>query len=98
MALQCVDFYQFYLPSIDGNELFVGEGRECAYGVAGGHVRQVGQVLATQVDGQGASVLLHAVALFQEEQRLGQASADMLLREVDGARRPTAPHLGQIPG
>lgn len=69
--------------AVDKNQFLGYERCQRAYRVRGGHVRQVGKVLAAHVDLERGVVALVAVIVGKKKQRLGQTSADMFLRKVD---------------
>ena len=83
MQLVVVD--DFYFFTLYGNELFIGKGRERAYGIAGGHVGDAGKVFTAELYAQGASVLLCAVSVFEIEKRFCQPASDVFLGEADNA-------------
>ena len=76
---------EFDLSAVDSDELLVGKLREGADGVARRHVGEAGQIFTREVDAQRKAILLYTVALLEHHQRFGQTTADMLLRQVDGA-------------
>lgn len=71
--------------SVDGDEMFVDEGRECAYCIRGGHVRQVGQVFAAHIYFKGHPILLISIVVAEHHQGLSQTSADVFLGKIDYA-------------
>lgn len=75
----------FDATSVNGKDFLVHEGREGADGVAGGHVREVGDVFARHVDLDGGVVVLVSIVLAQDDERFGQAAAYVFLCEVDDA-------------
>ena len=89
MSAEAADFYErlfvndFYGTSVDHYDAFVAEVGQRAYGVGGGHVRQVGEILASHIYPDGGAVLFISVAVFESYERFGKAASQMLLSEVD---------------
>lgn len=86
--LGLVDDFDF--SAVDDDQFFGHEGCEGADGVGGGHVGEVGQVLAAHVDFQSRVVVFQTIVFNQQQECIGEASADMLLGEVDNLGVGTA--------
>ena len=74
---------QLDLTTIERDDPLGDEGRQRPDRVGCRHVRQVRQILTCQINTQGRAILLEAIAVLQEQQRLRQAAADVFLRQVD---------------
>ena len=73
----------FDAPSVHGDDALLCECREGADGITGGHVRQVGEIFACEVNLQRLAILLKPVVVKQCDERLGESASDVFLSKGD---------------